>query len=125
MQEFAILPAHAIVFSVMQRRAFFYPLVEVAKVLGIAPKTAYNLATAGKFPVKNKRLGGKRVVALEDLAGVLSGEPSPVTMPPSPLAAPGPTKRGRGRPPKSEQIAGIRKGEKPRQRRADQSAGRG
>lgn len=103
MQDFILSPARAVVFEIMQRRAFFYPLVEVGQTLGIAAQTSYNQALAGTFPIKNKKLGGRRVVALDDLADFLAGGPRPVaSMPPS--AEKKGVKR-RGRPTKASQIS--------------------
>jgi hypothetical protein len=105
MQEFTLSAAHALVFEIMGKRAFYYPLVDVARAYGYSPKTAYNQAIKNIFPIKTSKLGGKRVVALEDLvAAILSGVPitnsyMPSSSPPMALE---PAKR-RGRPTKVEQ----------------------
>ncbi len=106
-QEFTLSPARVVVYEIMQRRAFYYPLVEVAQALGIAQQTAYNQANAGTFPIKNKKMGGRRVVALDDLSDFLSGGLEPVNnIPPlpHPSAETGLVKR-RGRPRKVDLLA--------------------
>lgn len=111
MQEFILSPARAVVFEIMQRRAFYYPLVEVGRTLGIAAQTCYNQALAGKFPVKHTKLGGRRVVALDDLADFLASELESISNTSRLLSSPpeaAPAKR-RGRP-RKDRLARAEKG---------------
>lgn len=101
MQEIVVSPLNAVVFEIMGYRAFYYPLVDVARSLGIAQQTAYNQAIAGTFPIRNYKLGGKRVVALADLADFVARGLEPAsslsTHPPAQAAETEQVKR-RGRP---------------------------
>lgn len=104
-QKFNISAVHAVVFEIMQRRAFYYPLIEVGQTLGIAAQTCYNQALAGTFPVKHKKLGGRRVVALDDLADFLAGEPVNSMPPLPPPSAEAAQSKRRGRPRKADKLA--------------------
>lgn len=48
-------------------KIIFISLSEAAQVLGIAVKTARNWLSAGKFPIPTHRIGGKRLVRIEDI----------------------------------------------------------
>jgi len=52
-------------------------LLSAARVLGLAPQTAYNLAapkSAKKFPVKTFKLGRKSMCSIVDLAATLDAQ---------------------------------------------------
>jgi excisionase family DNA binding protein len=48
-------------------KIIFISLSETAQSLGIAVKTARNWLSAGKFPIPTHRIGGKRLVRIEDI----------------------------------------------------------
>ena len=48
-------------------KIIFISLSEAALILGIAAKTARNWLSAGKFPIPTHRIGGKRLVRIEDI----------------------------------------------------------
>lgn len=77
-------------------KVIFISLAEASATLGIAVKTARNWLSAGKFPLPTYRLGGKRVVRVDDIESFIStfcGVPSVLTVDVQHTA----TKRG-GRP---------------------------
>lgn len=53
-------------------KTIFISLSDAAKVIGIAAKTARNWLSAGKFPIPTHRIGGKRLVRIEDIESFVS-----------------------------------------------------
>lgn len=87
-------------------------LDEAAAILGIAPKTARNWLSQGRFPTPTVKVGGKRLVRLSDLEAFVAGlVPAPVlgtvnTIDNGKVDQPQ-IKRGRGRPPKAESFQKV------------------
>ncbi len=52
---------------------------EYARMFGIRPKTVYNQISAGACPVRTFKLGGRRLVRVEDLP--LDGDSYPLNIP--------------------------------------------
>jgi predicted DNA-binding transcriptional regulator AlpA len=76
-------------------------LEEACEQLGIAVKTARNLLSAGTFPIKTVRLGGRRMVVSADLARFIRSLTDDDTH-----ENEAPARRGRGRPRKTAQAEG-------------------
>jgi predicted DNA-binding transcriptional regulator AlpA len=51
----------------VEMKIIFISLSDAAQTLGIAAKTARNWLSAGKFPLPTYRIGGKRLVRIEDI----------------------------------------------------------
>lgn len=80
--------------------------LSAARVLGLAPQTAYNLAapksakkSGKKFPVKTFKLGRRRVCSIVDLAATLDSQRGLDTIDSTPIK-----RRGPGRPTNTERL---------------------
>ncbi|SRR6266481_3335218 len=70
-----------------------------AKILGMAPQTAYNLVSAERFPVQTFKQGTKRLCSILDLANTLDLQRGLVTNDSIPEKP-----RRPGRPPNTERL---------------------
>lgn len=89
------------------------PLAAAAEACSMSVQTARNQLVSGAFPIKTHKLGGRRMVRLDDLASYLDA----VSGAGKPLQA-----ASRGRPSKTERLEAERQGITVRELRAQRAA---
>lgn len=62
-------------FSVGDTDRILVSISEAAAMLSIAPKTLYNQVSAGACPLKTIKVGGRRLVFLQDLHNLTQDRP--------------------------------------------------